>query len=561
MSEYLIRGGTIVDGTGAARFQGDLLIRDGRPAAVGADLTTSGQVIDASGLAVTPGLIDPHTHLDGQLFFEPRGTSSCWHGVTTVVMGNCGYSLAPVSPEHREYIIHMFGRVEEVPPQIFRDHLPWDWVTFPEYLDALDRGLGINTVSLVGHSTLRYHVMGPDALRREATADEIQRMRASLREALRAGAFGFSTSLAPTHNDWDGSPVPSRQAAPEEYIALAEELAAQEVGAMGLIPKGLFDGMTPEDKHIILSMARAAGKPIQLNGALGANAWDFMEECAEQGATVYGIIMAQPFYRFFRLRDGTNTFNSMDTWQEIMGQSPEERVKRLADAALRSTLRQEVDREAVMDGTLLRRPRIVWDEMRVSRAARAEHRGAEGRSVREMAEAQGKHLADALLDFAMSDDWDTQFILRFAPEAAWFSDAQAARFNLPHAFPMNSDAGAHLANECRAGEGTFFLRRWVLERNVMSFEEAIRRLTSQAARWIGLKDRGVLRPGMVADVAIFDLERVNALPKEEVNDLPGGARRWIQKAVGVPYVFVNGEPVIQQGEESGALPGRVLRSS
>src|SRR5262245_25060668 len=258
MAGLLIKGGTIIDGTGAPRFEGDLRTEDGRVAAIGRGLNGAERTIDAEGLIVAPGIIDPHTHLDGQLFWDPRGTSSSWHGVTTVVTGNCGYSLAPVVPAHRDYVLHMFARVEEVPPRVFELGLPWSWQTFAEYLDALDRGLGLNVVPMVGHSTLRYHVMGPEAIQRAATDGEIGAMRAILRESLAAGAFGFTSSRSPSHNAWDGEPVPSRWAEPRELIGLAEELRAPAVGAIGLIPSGLFAGLTKEDRETILGMALAS---------------------------------------------------------------------------------------------------------------------------------------------------------------------------------------------------------------------------------------------------------------------------------------------------------------
>jgi N-acyl-D-aspartate/D-glutamate deacylase len=561
VDEILIKGGTVVDGTGAPRQSADLRVRDGKIAEIAPGLSSAGRTLDAAGLTVTPGIIDPHTHLDGQLFWAPDGSSSSWHGVTTVLMGNCGYTLAPIKPEDRDYIIHMFAQVEEIAPEIFQNNLAWDWVTFPEYLDAMDKGLGVNVVTMVGHSTLRYYVMGPAALEREATAEEIREMSRILRESVEAGAFGLTTSRAPSHFGWHGEPVPSRQAAPEELIALADTLGQLRATAMGLIPQGLFAGMSTDDKALILTLAKRSGSTIQLNGVGNSDAWEFMRRSAEEGAQIYGVIASQPFYKIFSLNSGTTTFNSMDTWFEIIAQPPAERRRRFADPALRQKLRDEVDAEATMDARHMRRPRIVWDQATVHRVARPENRPLEGLTIPELAGRQGKHKADALIDLALSEDGETQFQFRTMPESAWLSDpGKAPVFNHPNVIPLNSDAGAHIASECKTGESTYWLRRWVLENRVMSLEDGVRKVTADPARRIGLNDRGVLQPGKVADIAIFDLGALDTAPKEPVNDLPGGGLRWVQKASGVEYVLVGGQPTIEHGRDTGNRPAWVLRS-
>ncbi len=561
MAEVLLKGGTVIDGTGAPRRQADVLVADGKIKALGSKLSTRGQTVDVTGLAVTPGIIDPHTHLDGQLMFEPTGSSSNWHGVTTVLMGHCGYSLAPIRPEHRDYIIKMFARVEEVPPEIFEKNLPWDWVTFPEYIRSLDKGLGLNAVAQVGHSTLRYYVMGDESIKRKATDDEVAKMKAALRESIQAGAFGFTTSRAPSHVAWNGEPVPSRWAAPSEFVALAEELRANKFGTLGLNPMGLFTGMTAEDKEIITQMTLRSGKPMQLNGASNQDAYKFMLESTQKGMTIYGVTAAQPFYRYFSFQDGTNAFHSMDTWWKIMNSPVEERRASLASKDLRPRLRAEVDAEPTMDGTKMRRPRLLWSEIRPTKTVRQENKQYEGMSIKEIAAKQGKHVADAILDLMLSEDMKTQFIYRTAPEQAWLSNERAENFKHPCVYPMNSDSGAHLANECKTGEGTYFLRHWVMDRGIMSLEEGVRKVTSQAAQWIGLPDRGVIKEGKTADIAVFDLATLDVVPKEQAWDLPGGAMRWIQRASGVRHVMVNGQLTICDGKPTGALPGKVIRST
>lgn len=563
MAEVLLKGGTVIDGTGAPRRQADVLIADKKIKGVGKGLGTKGQVIDVTGLTVTPGIIDPHTHLDGQFFFEPTGSSSCWHGVTTIMMGFCGYSLAPVKPEDRDYIIHMFARVEEVSPDIFKS-VPFDWVTFPEYMDSLDRrGIGVNAIPQIGHSTMRYHVMGQEAVKRTATEAEVARMRQILHEAFEAGAFGFTTARAGPHIDWEGRPVPSRWASLDEFLALCDELKGVKAATLGYNPTGVLQGITEEDKHLMYQMVlHSGGKTMQIpGGARSQAARQFMLDAAKEGVKIYSVASSQPFYRVFTFAEGTVAFNSMDTWMRVMNSPTEERLKLFASREMRQKLRDEVDAEPAMDSTKMRQPRLNWEEMRVVRVAKPQNQRYMGMSVREIAVKERKHLADAMLDAAQADDWKLQLAARSVSEEAWLSEAQADLLRHPHLFPMNTDSGAHLANDCKTGDATYFLRRWVMEKHIMSLEDGVRKVTGEAARWIGLPDRGVLKEGMAADVAVFDLDKLECFPKEQVWDLPGGATRWVQRASGVQHVFVNGQQTIRDGKHTGALPGKMIRST
>lgn len=561
MSEILIEGGTLIDGTGDPRYKSDVLISDSVIKDIGTGLTTSGDKINASGLLVTPGIIDPHTHLDGQLMWEPKGSSSSWHGVTTVLMGNCGYTLAPVKPDDRDYIIHMFGQVEEIAPKIFQENLPWDWVTTSEYIESMDQGLGVNAVTMVGHSTLRYYVMGQAALEREATDDEIAEMRLVLHDSVEAGAFGLTTSRAPSHFGWHGEPVPSRQAAPAELYALADELKSVNATAMGLIPQGLFSGMSPEDKDLIFNLAKRSGTTIQLNGVSSSDAWEFMADSKEKGVEIYGVVASQPFYKIFSINSGTTTFNSMDTWFEIMGKTPEERRARFGDSSIRQKLRDEVDAEVTMDARNMRRPRIAWDYFTVHKTEKESNSALNGKTIHQLSVETGKHKTDVLLDLAMSEGGETMFEMRFMPEDKWLTDEnKGPLFNHPHVSPMNSDAGAHIASECKSGEASYFLKKWVVENSVMDLEHGVKKVTGDHARWIGLKDRGVLKVGKKADIAIFDIDKLDTHYKKPVNDLPDGGTRWVQNASGVEHVLVNGRATIKNGKETGDLPAVVLRS-
>ena len=414
MGEVLIKGGVIIDGTGKGRFNGDVLVRDGKIKAVGQRLGTTGEVINADGRIVCPGFIDPHTHLDAQLLFERRGTASSWHGVTTVLTGLCGYSFAPCRPEHQDYLVRMFTRVEEMPLRVLELGLNWTWTSFPQYLDALDKGLGINVAPLVGHSAMRYYVMGPAALERVAKPEEVRAMRGLLKESVDGGAFGFSTSRAATKMDFEKRPVPSRMASPEEVFALSEELVGVGATMMALNAEGTFIGLTPTDKDIIRRMVEINRKSIQTNAA--SRDTDFMKIIDGLGATLWSAMSSQPFYRFVNLYQGTTTFNDMDTWLAIQDRPVEERQRMFADPELRPQLRAELDAEAHLDPTKRRRPLLNWDILTVAKTARPENRHLEGLSIRELARRQGKHMADALLDLAVSEGLKTSFLVRLQPE-------------------------------------------------------------------------------------------------------------------------------------------------
>ncbi len=560
MGDLLIKGGTVIDGTGDPRFEADVLLANGKVRAIGTGLGLADKTIDAAGLVVAPGIVDPHTHLDAQLLWEPRGTSSSWHGVTTVVTGMCGYSLAPCRPEHRDYITRMFCRVEEMPLDMLRAQVPWTWETVPEYIDAFDTGLGLNVAPMVGHSSLRYYVMGPEAGQREAAADELRSMCAILRESIEAGAFGLTTSRSAGHRDWEWNPVPSRQASPEELIALAGELRYAPSTGLALISAGTLGGLTAEDKELVLGLAEASQKPVQLN-AIGPSDWEFMEASAPQGAKLWAVTNSQSRYRIWTLREGTVSLHSMPTWRDIMEKPVDERLRLLAAPEMRQTLRGEVDGVAPRMSRNGQPFRIPWDAMWVGHAHKEENRSLEGVSVQELAARQGKHVADAVLDLAASEDFHTEFRNQFEPGDEIIDEAKAARVRGPHAVPMNTDAGAHLGNECRTGEPTYFLRHWVIDKPFITLEEGVRKLTGLPAEYVGLSDRGVIQEGKAADIMVFDPLEIDSRLKERAWDMPGGAKRWVQKAAGVKYVTVNGRPTIWDGEEVGDLPGRVLRST
>ena len=560
MSELLIKDGTIIDGTGAPRFRGDVLVAGGKIKGVGKHSGSAEKVIDAGGLIVAPGLVDPHTHLDGQMLWEPRGTSSAWNGVTTVLTGLCGFTLAPCRPEHRDYLVRMFCRVEDMPLEVLQICIPWSWTTFPEYMNALDQGLGINVAPMVGHSALRYYEMGPEAVERKATDDEIKGMRAELRKSIEAGAFGFTSSRSPTHVDWNWKPVPSRHAEPEELVALAEELRDLAATGMAIVPEGLLAGITEEDKEVVLQMSLVSGRPVQLSG-FGQGGWELIEASAKKGATIWTVLNSQPRYGIWTFRESTIIYRSMPTWRSIMEKPADERVQSLASPDMRQVLRDEVDAELIMDPLKRVMTPIHWEGIAVYRAHRRENRSLEGLDIRQMAQQQGKHLADALLDLAAAEDFETEFHDQLDVESEYFNEAKAGEIRNAHAIPMNTDSGAHVTSDCKSGQGVYFLRHWVIDRSYMTLEEGVRKVTSLPAQYIGLADRGVIREGAAADIIVFNPAELDVLTKERAFDMAGGAKRWIQKSTGIQYVIVNGRPTFWDGREVGDLPGVVLRSS
>ncbi len=563
MSTILIKGGTIVDGTGAPRFQGDVLIENGRIADIGSETGRSAdKTLDADGMIVMPGIIDVHTHMDAQLLWEPRGSSSSWAGVTTVYTGLCGYGLAPVKPEDRDYITRMFARVEELPLETLRAGIDWTWQTFPEFLNRLGRGLGINVAPLIGHSTLRYYVMGNDAKKRKASDEEIGRMCAVLEEAVSVGAFGFSTSRAPTQNDWEWDPVPSRQADAQEMIALAAVLQKFPNTGMAMAPNGLIVGMTPEDKDTMVGMTLAADRPLQISVA-GPGGIEWMQRTnREAGTRLWAGLRASPGYRLWTIREGTNLFNSATRWREIMESDEPTRLAALSNPDNRAVLREEMDAEAAMDPLKMRRPKIDWNTLLVTKVAEPRHKQFEGMSMVMIAKQQNKHLVDALLDLNMSEDFNVEFRTGESEDAKFFTQAQANRFKDPNIIPIQTDAGAHLGSECRSADGAYFLQHWTLEHGFFTLEEGVKKITSDAAHIIGVTDRGQLKRGYAADVLVVDPDKLNVLTKERSWDLPpANSKRWVQRTTGIDYVFVNGVATIFKGEETGELPGKALRSS
>jgi N-acyl-D-aspartate/D-glutamate deacylase len=553
--DLLIKNGMVVDGTGFSRYRADVAIKDGRIAEIGRIGGRAEKTIDAEGLFVAPGIIDLHTHYDAQPFWDRLCTSSSWHGVTTVLTGNCGLTLAPLRPEHRETMLATFCCVEDLPVRSLSAVLPWTWQSFDEFLKAIDIGLGVNIMPLVGHNPLRLSVMDKAAWDRAATPDEIAAMQGLLRGALEEGAWGWSTTVSPTHAGPQGQPVPTRLAVNNERIALGRTLGEFNRGIIEILPPGA--GQPDEaDRQHLFEVAQTSGRPVFFLG-FDASARSYVEGATRQGAQLYNLLRAIPFNPRFKLKK-TTYFANLDVWDVAMAAPFDERMALLGNPEKRAELR-----EAAMQRQR-RRPGvpgrfIKWQSIIVSKATLEKNRALEGRTLTDLAAAQGKHVADVMLDLAVEEKLETEFLLQSRSRE---EDVELAEYvKTGHAIPSQTDAGAHLnTNFCTAGESSYVLGEWVRERQLLSLEDAVRRFTFQPASIMGLSDRGLVREGMVADLVVFDLARIGVREDEITRDGPNGSPRRVQRAEGVEYVVVGGEAVFDHGQHTGAFPGRVLRA-
>jgi N-acyl-D-aspartate/D-glutamate deacylase len=553
--DLIVKNGTIVDGSGSPAYRGDVAVKDGLIVELGRVTARAEHTIDADGLVVSPGIIDPHTHYDAQPFWDRLCTSSVWHGVTSVLMGNCGLTLAPLRPEHREAMLATFCCVEDLPVRSLSAVLPWTWQTFDEYLTAIDVGLGVNLLPLVGHNPLRLSAMDKAAWERAATADEIAVMQDLLRAAMDAGAWGWSTTDSPTHAGPRGEPVPTRLAADEERVALGRTLGELGRGVIEILPKGATSPTEADHAHL-RDVAHASGRPVFFLG-VDASSRPRVEEAAGGGAELYALLRAIPFNPRFTLKK-TTFFSNLDAWDVVMAKPLEERLAAFRDPARRAQLREWADKRQ------RRRPGvpgrfIPWASIVVTRTARETNRALEGRTLTDLAAERNAHVADVMLDLALEEQLQTEFQLQSRPPA---KDVELAEFvKSGHAIASQSDAGAHLnTNFCTAGESSWVLGEWVRERGLLSLEDAIRRYTREPARILGLRDRGLVREGLAADLMVFDPRTIGVKEDEIANDGPSGTPRRIQGATGVEHVIVGGRVVLEHGRHTGALPGRVLRA-
>ncbi len=550
--DLLIKNGTVIDGSGLPRSQSDVAIKDGRIYQVGKFDGPARRVIDAEGLVVAPGIIDPHTHYDGQLTWDPLAKSSSWHGITTVVMGNCGYSLAPCRPEDREYMTKTFAKVEGMSLSALEKGVPWSWETYSEYLSVLGRRLGVNVVSYIGHTAIRRYVMGEDSIHREANEDEIQRMKLEVQKGMEAGAAGFSTSMAPSHVGWYEEPIPSRLANDREIRELCSVVGASNTGTLMILARSAITGLNEHDRKELVQIAGETGRPVIIQGRL-------IQEAEDAGVNVFGLIQARPFDRIFSLKQ-TTLLDGLLSWGEVLRKPIEERIKLMRDEKTREAMRHDALHPNTDPNKGVVLPPVPWDTTYVQQVKLDKNKVHEGKSIKQLAEEQGKPIADAMLDLALEEGLET-FFRYFTARSDEAEQALRASLRSPHAVLGISDAGAHLDRDDGAYYSTHFLQEYVREMQVFTLEEAVRMLTFVPASVWGLYDRGLLRPGYAADVTIFDPARIRLLSKEMSNDLPGGDYRFSAIPEGVAYTIVNGEVLMEGLEHQGTYPGRVLRGN
>lgn len=560
--DTLLRNGTIVDGTGSPRHQADIGLRDGRIAAIG-DLSSksSDRVLDISGQIVAPGFIDIHTHYDAQVFWDPTLSPSSNHGVTTVVGGNCGFSIAPLSPDAGDYLTRMLARVEGMPLESLQQGVPWNWTSFAEYLESFEEDLAINAGFMVGHSALRRVVMGEKAVGHEADEQQIEAMVELLHESLRGGGLGFSSSVAPTHNDGEGQPVPSRHASREELIALAGALREHEGTSLEFLPGvGPFQ---PAEQEMMADLSCASQRALNWN-VLVVNSYQpdhpahqlgAADFAAERGGRVIALTLPQVMSLRLNFVSGF-IFDALPGFAEIIALPLPERIEKLADPAVRAHL---AERAASPDAGAMGFF-ANWGIYRIDEAFTPETKILEGRTVAEIAQEQNKTTFDTMLDIAVADQLKTSFKpdMPGDDEESW--NMRAKVWQDERTVIGASDAGAHLDMIDTFAVSTMLLGPGVREKQLLSLEEAVHQLTDIPGRLYGFTDRGRIAEGWHADLVVFDENTIGAGPVHTREDLPGGAARLYAEAEGISRVIVAGVDILVDGEPTGATPGRVMRS-
>lgn len=562
-AEVVLCGGTVVDGTGAAAFVGDIAIADGRIVAIGADAaeTPSARTVDVSGHVVAPGFIDLHTHYDAQLLWDPSASPSPLHGVTTVFGGNCGFGLAPARAADTDYLARLMARVEGIPLPAIESGVGWEWDDFGGYLDLLaTRGAAVNAGFLAGHSAVRRAVMGDHATGDAATAPQIEAMAGLVRDALDAGAMGFSSSQAPTHNDGNGDPVPSRFATSEELIAMAGVLGPYAGTQLELIIPGCLNGFTDAEVDLMTDLCLAADSPLNWN-VLGVSATGNHEHqlaassrAAERGARVVALTIPQAMRIRLSFLSGF-VLDGLPGWRDVLGRPVPERIALLTDPEVRRRLDAGAHSEAA--GMLA--GLANWGRFTVVEGFTPETRAQEGRSVRDIARDVGTTEFETLLDIVVADGLRTGLRPELPAEddATWAARADVWRD--PRAIVGASDAGAHLDMFCMAGYSTFLVGPAVRDHGLLTLEESVRLLSSVPADLYGLADRGRIARGAQADLVVFDPATVGPGREHTVEDLPGGASRIVVDSEGVDRVLVAGTEIVRAGEFTGATPGTILR--
>jgi N-acyl-D-aspartate/D-glutamate deacylase len=567
MLDHLIAGVTVVDGTGAPAYVADVGIRDGRIAAIAPHITEEARTTEAAtGLVLAPGFVDPHTHYDAQLFWDPYATPSLNHGVTTVAAGNCGFTLAPLNPDRPEdadYTRRMMSKVEGMSLVALEEGAPWSWSGFGEYLDALEGRIAVNAGFMVGHCALRRYVMGPDAVGGQPTEQQLADMLRLLHDAMDAGAWGFSTTQSSSHSDGDGKPVASRHALPAELLALSQAVGEHEGTQIEAIVAGCLDQFSDAEIDLFVEMSAVAGRPLNWNvltidasvPARVPRQLEASERARKAGGRVVALTM--PILTPMNMSLGTFcALNLIPGWGPVLGLPIAERIARLGDPEVRAELvRRGRSEEAGVFRRLTDFGRYVIGDT-YSEA----NEGLTGRVVEDIAAERGIDPFSCLVEICVADELRT--VLWPMPTdndpASWALRAETWRHE--DVLLGGSDAGAHLDRMCGAPYTTRFLGDCLRGRKLVPLERAVQMLTDDPARLFGLRERGRIQEGFHADLVLFDPERIAADKATLVHDLPGDSPRLDSKAIGVTAVWVNGVETIRDDTVTGAVPGKVLRS-
>ena len=550
MHALVIKGGRVVDGSGMPSFIGDVAVKGGKIVEVGHVSPGAAKTIDAAGLIVSPGFVDIHTHYDAQAFWDPLVTPSSWNGITTVVTGNCGFTLAPVRARDQEYLVKTLAGVEAISVTAIEKGVQFQWSSYADFVKALDTPKGVNIACNIGHTAVRRYVMGEHASDGPATEKEVGEMAALVREALAAGAWCFTTSRGPAHWGPKGEPVPSRTATYDELWELC--MAVREFPNCGLEMIGTQSSQ--EGRDFMARVSKALACQVNWNEfnirPKDPDEWRmlqaYMEEANRQGAQVYGISRCQNNDMEFDLNQNTGMITLYPHWPEVMTAPLPEKMRLLRQPEVRARLREGM-------GT-----RFGYDRAAVWESSTGKYRHMEGKLLTDLAQEQGKHPLDVMLDTALDEGLRTEFALTNQFSTDYENVAKVLRS--PYSILGISDGGAHLNMFCGAMYTTYFLDKWVRERQVFTMEEAIKKLTFIPASIIGFHDRGLLRPGMAADIVLFDADTVKPKETHRVHDLPGGDPRLVADAEGIAYTIVGGQVVLDHGKHTGALPGRLIRS-
>lgn len=559
--DLVIRGGRVIDGTGMPGYLADVAVEKGRIAKIGRIAETGAREISADGCIVAPGFIDVHTHYDVQLDWDPMASPSCWHGVTSVLTGNCGFTLAPAKPDDVSWLAAMLSRVEGMSKEALAAGFQFEGGSFGDFWDRLEGRLGVNAGGYVGHCAVRRWVMGDDASERTATEAEIAQMQELVRAAMREGAVGFSTSQIDIHVGDDGREVPSNHASSAEILALASVLSEFDHGAIEIIPRSFAEGYDAKDRELLLDLYRVSGKPVELNiltptpqHPMGwQNMLEFCNEAFQQGARLHPQFTTNRLELHLKLSD-TFVFDEMPVWRRILTLPEPERSRRLADPGSRAEMQAEWD-----DGES-RAVAFDLGDLEVEHVRDAANKGLIGLSIGEIAQERESTKLETFLDLALLEDLEMSFRTR-SPEIArqFIDNIVESSLKDPIVMAGSSDGGAHLASFTGADYSTRLLTEW--SPKVLPLEQAIWRLTGMPATVHGLRDRGFLRAGAWADIVLYDPARLACGDAHLVRDFPAETERYIVKAEGYVATLVNGEVVMEEGEPTDARPGHVIRGA